>query len=577
MASSNLTVMSPNGHRVVLKVNNNSPLCLGLEEACNQFELESSWFGLKHIKRFLDISSTVRQSGVPNNATLELYKLEKERVTASVRIALLLPDGGRLMGVHPASTCLWEVLSTTEKEGELVTPLCYPGGIPTRVPCLEYAKIKVIGEDELRSRNLKNIGILAGSVVIRYSAVELQDIPKVISEDVVVLKGYNRPVPVPEQPNRHPPSSNPPPFPIHQMTVLGQGISEVDPAFSNLLNTPWSFDLKSEEELKREEERKKPRELFSNPGGWSHEKGPFENVNLGAILTQALIPVVPPEEDYIAQFNQLRAEKTGEPLPQPDEDNPPLVIPAPDPPNIEPITHISPVQRVYEEACPRDTCVFHLDKNEYSDVIPVELDDAFFQPTMSEAAKRQKELEKQNAQLNDSPLTIQTYKKAREVSNLDKYDKTVIRVILPNRLVLQGVFRSGEPVRALVSFIRESLVDPKLKFHLFTTPPKKVIKNGKVTFKEANLIPASNVLLALDETAEGLLLQEDLLDQVATQLEADVKSSKERATVLPTDNIGTVSASSEPAQSRSRTQKGRRQGSGDSKGTGKPKWLKVGK
>ena len=571
--TTNLTLVSQRGHRVVLKVSNNSALCLSLEEACKQFELQTIWHGLKHLKRCLDISTTILQSNLPNNCTLEVYRLEKERVPSSVRIALQLPDGGRLIGVHSASSSLWEVISAAETQGGTTAPLCYPGGDPLMIPCLEYTKIKVIGEEELKTKSLNNLGILSGSAILRYCTVSVQEVPKTIVQDVTVLKAHYMSSHLSQAPDAvlSKPADNEPQargstekavFPSPRTSLFGDQPSE-DPYLSTIMKTPWSFDQQLEEERNRKEKmEKEQRRLFSNPDGWEYDKGPFENMNLQAILTQALIPTVPPEEDFITQFNILHSERTGAEPTQSDYRDPPV--------SVAPAPSSRPLERVYEEACPRDTCVYHLDKNEYSDVNPAEIDDAFFEPSMSEVMMRQSALSQALSQLTDAPLSTHAYKKNQEIPITDRYEKTVIRVVLPGRLVLQGVFGSGEPVRSLVSYIRNCFIDPRIKFHLFTVPPKKVIRNGKVTFKEANLVPACNVYLALDEETEGLLLREEFLDQVSTQLEADVRSAKERGVQLPAANSTPASVAVSHSNER---KKGK--GGMSNREQGKPKWFKL--
>ena len=562
--SAKLTIMSPRGYRVVLKVNTNSALCLPLENACLQFSIEPSWFGLKHQKRCLDVSSTVKQSGIPNNCTLQLYRLDKERVASSVRTALVLPDGTRCTGVHEASVCLWDVLSAAESGGSTI-PLCYPGGAHV-LPCVEYCKVRVIGEEELRTKSLKSLGVMSGSAILRYYTVGLEDIPKTISEDVIVLKAHQFAEASENNYSTQETSAEAVLFPSPQTSVFGNDPSSSDPYISSVIKTPWSFDQKLEEEEKRRKQeyaRQNP-QLFSNPDGWTYDKGPFENVNLQDLLTQALIPVVPPEEDFISQFNLLHSDKTGIPI---DSSSTPLVIPTPIPPTDRMQTS-KPIERVYEEACPRDTCVFHLDMNEYSDVKPAEIDDSFFEPSINEVIGRQSAITHELTQLHDSPLTTHNYKRNQELSKSDKYEQTIIRVVLPNRIVLQGIFRSGEPIKSLVGYIRNCSVDPKAKFHLFTTPPKKIIKNGKVTFKEANLVPACNVYLALEEGEGDFVLKEELLNQVSSQLQADIRSCKERG-------VGAPSATPVYTQTFGSGKVGKTHSKGTNKGM--PKWFKTGK
>ena len=563
--SAKLTIVSPRGYRVVLKVNTNSALFLPLENACLQFGLEPSLFGLKHQKRCLDVSSTVKQSNIPNNCSIELYRLGKERVASSVRTALALPDGTRITGVFECSVCLWDVLSAAESTGS-TTPLCYPGGVHV-LPCIEYCKVRVIGEEELRTKPLKSLGILSGSAILRYSTVGLEDVPKTISEDVIVLRAHQFTETSENNYNSQDTFTEPIPFPSPQTSVFGNDPSFSDPFISSVMKTPWSFDQQLEEEEKRRKQeyaRQNP-QLFSNPDGWEYDKGPFEDINFQNLLTQAIIPIVPPEEDYISQFNVLHSEKTG--IPMDSSSTSPVLMPTPVPPTYR-IQPPKPIERMYEEACPRDTCVFHLDMNEYSDVKPAEIDDSFFEPSINEVMGRQSAISRELAQLHDTPLATQTYKRNQELLKSDKYERTVIRVVLPNRIVLQGIFRSGEPVKSLVGYIRNCSVDPKTKFHLFTTPPKKIIKNGKITFKEANLVPACNVYLTLEEGEEDFLLKEELLNQVSSQLQADVRSSKERGIVAP-------SAAPVYDQTFGNGKVGKTRSKSTNKGV--PKWFKTGK
>lgn len=93
-------------------------------------------------------------------------------------------------------------------------------------------------------------------------------------------------------------------------------------------------------------------------------------------------------------------------------------------------------------------------------------------------------------ELNEAPLLTHAMKDKFRRSN--SYSQTIMRIIFPDRWVLQGVFNIGESgkerwrglwqterewkfyfayflpsiVRMLVLFVREHLADPKVKFHL---------------------------------------------------------------------------------------------------------------
>lgn len=64
---------------------------------------------------------------------------------------------------------------------------------------------------------------------------------------------------------------------------------------------------------------------------------------------------------------------------------------------------------------------------------------------------------------------------------------------------------------------------------LDTTPPKQVLKNGKMTFIEAGFVPAAIVYVGVEsDHAPRPLLSEDSLKQAQSGLEAEVIMSKKR-------------------------------------------------
>ena len=64
----------------------------------------------------MDVTLSVRFSGLPNNAKLELIKAEKSRAEQDVVIALQLETGERHQGTFAPSTTLWSFLLHWENE-----------------------------------------------------------------------------------------------------------------------------------------------------------------------------------------------------------------------------------------------------------------------------------------------------------------------------------------------------------------------------------------------------------------------------------------------------------------------------
>lgn len=57
-------------------------------------------------------------------------------------------------------------------------------------------------------------------------------------------------------------------------------------------------------------------------------------------------------------------------------------------------------------------------------------------------------------------------KTQNQLNILHKYNKCIIRIHFPNRLVLQTVFKSSESVLDVINFIRKYLIDESLDFSL---------------------------------------------------------------------------------------------------------------
>ncbi|XP_011410468.1 PREDICTED: tether containing UBX domain for GLUT4-like [Amphimedon queenslandica] len=240
------------------------------------------------------------------------------------------------------------------------------------------------------------------------------------------------------------------------------------------------------------------------------------------------------------------------------------------------------------DPCSRDTVIYHLDS--VSATPNVEVSDDFFKVTIEDAMKIQHDLRQQVKQLNEAPLLTQAAKEKLKKSS--SYSQTVIRIIFPDQWVLQGVFNTEEPVRALVLFVREHLPNPQVKFHLYTTPPKTVLKSGRLTLSEAGFVPGANIHFGFNEEGGGQgdsspILSADSISQYSSTADkAEVVAQLKRSDSKKDDPSGS-SEDNDPllketgpsteanASNRSAS---RESGQSAASGSGKkiPKWLKLG-
>lgn len=120
----------------------------------------------------------------------------------------------------------------------------------------------------------------------------------------------------------------------------------------------------------------------------------------------------------------------------------------------------------------------------------------------------------QGAQSTDAPMMTKRMRDAAAAEKMSRFRKVLIRVRLPDRVAIQGTFEPKSTVRDVMKFVNAALRDPKaVKFNLFVTPPKTVLKNLDATLWSEGLVPAALVNLGVESgpsTAAELLSDEVL-------------------------------------------------------------------
>lgn len=147
-----------------------------------------------------------------------------------------------------------------------------------------------------------------------------------------------------------------------------------------------------------------------------------------------------------------------------------------------------------------------------------DLPDEFYNVTVEDLNMQLRDL-KSKVERED-PLTTQALRDKRLQEREEAYTHCLIRLHLPDGLVMQARFTAREPLQALFDHVRAQLQDPRLAFTLYTTPPKRVL-DPALPFARAGLCPCSNVRIgfALDEAPPSLLPQ--VLDTVTSVKRAE--------------------------------------------------------
>ncbi|EEH10609.1 conserved hypothetical protein [Histoplasma capsulatum G186AR] len=201
--ASHVVVIDSTARKATVKVTPTKHLTEVLSEACSKLGLDARQYGLKHQKKQIDLSLSIRLSGLSSGARLELVQLS--RSPSVVSVALQLPESeargapnGRLTDKFPSTTTLWHVLRKFEAgvAGNGTTRNLTARGVPSTATgagrlFYESPVIQVVGR-ELSSfgdlqRTLGQLGFNSGSTLLR---LNFRATDKPLEEAMMEIAGY---------------------------------------------------------------------------------------------------------------------------------------------------------------------------------------------------------------------------------------------------------------------------------------------------------------------------------------------------------------------------------------------------
>lgn len=172
------------------------------------------------------------------------------------------------------------------------------------------------------------------------------------------------------------------------------------------------------------------------------------------------------------------------------------------------------------------------------------------------------------AKKEDKYLKTRKIREAEQAARRSRLTKTVIRVRFPDDHTLEATFHPSEPIQSIFDLVKRVMARPEFPFYLYTTPPKKLIKDISQDFFAAGFVPGAIVFFSYDlpkedEANSGPFLQEDLmslkgLDELLIEPKPEPKDE-------PTQAAQAASADGSVAQEKKPVDKK----------TIKPKWLKM--
>ncbi|XP_072795979.1 tether containing UBX domain for GLUT4 isoform X3 [Vicugna pacos] len=506
-----VSVLAPNGRRHTVKVTPSTVLLQVLEDTCRRQDFNPNEYDLKFQRNVLDLSLQWRFANLPNNAKLEMVPISRSREgpETMVRIALQLDDGSRLQDTFCSGQTLWELLShfAQIREGSWCHGPSPGGGLSAGVKntaaaapappgpwpghrhreCLEqpceaspvcvYMRGEVTGRAALQSTTLQSLGLTGGSAIIRFAMKRCDSAGKQEpGPSWSKSPGSLMPSTEAEQ------AASGPRLPLNSAGLSQGDVSHQDETAS--LGAGLT-DAQTEQILKEPS----PAPFVPFSGGGQRLGGPSGSAR-PLMSSSAKLP-----KSFSSPAGPSKPKKSRpgqEPQPEPE----------PEPP------------------VDRDPVVCHPDLEVLLQAWPSELPDEFFEVTVDDVRRRLAQLKSERKRLEEAPLVTRAFREAQMKEKLQRYPKVVLRVLFPDRHVLQGCFRPSETVGDLRDFVRSHLGDPELPFHLFIAPPKTILDDHMLTLFQANLFPAALVHFGPEEPT-GTYLEPRLLEHTISPSAAD--------------------------------------------------------
>lgn len=108
---------------------------------------------------------------------------------------------------------------------------------------------------------------------------------------------------------------------------------------------------------------------------------------------------------------------------------------------------------------------------ETADAVPSEdLPDDFFDLTIDDARKILRDVKKRRFEMDNTMLKTAALRNLEEskkqMRQLNRYKKAIIRIQFPDRTVLQGTFAPSDKVSEVMDFVREYLDNKHLDFYV---------------------------------------------------------------------------------------------------------------
>ncbi|XP_020043442.1 tether containing UBX domain for GLUT4 isoform X3 [Castor canadensis] len=410
-----------------------------LEDTCRRQDFNPSEYDLKFQRTVLDLSLQWRFANLPNNAKLEMVPASRSRQGPEnrVRIALQLDDGSRLQDTFCSGQTLWELLSHFAQTREC---LQQPG---EATPVCVYMRDEVTGGAALQSTTLQSLGLTGGGATIRFVMKPCDSMNK---QDPVTSRSK-----IPGSPTcsvSADQASAGPLLPLSSGELSRGDLSHQGDTGTTTGTCLGGSPKPVDAQAKRSAKESAPAPFVPFSGGGQRLGGPSGS-SKPPMSPSAKSP------EFLSSPGGPSKPKKSKPGEEPQQDP--------------------------EPSMDRDPVVCHPDLEDLLQAWPAELPDEFFEVTVDDVRRRLAQLKSERKRLEEAPLVTKAFREAQMKEKLERYPKAALRILFPDRYILQGFFRPSETVGDLREFVRSHLGNPELSFHLFIAPPKTILDDHTLT------------------------------------------------------------------------------------------------
>jgi len=491
--SQKVIVLCPNGRRQTVPVTPNTSILHIQELVCTKQGFDMATHRLVHHNKPIDPSNTVRFSGLPNQAQLELEECEASTSqNVNVSVCLQLPSGERLVEDFPNTSTLdlvktrWADKIGLPEQGE--------------EPVMVYMRREIVGS-ELATTSIRTLGLIQGKGLLRFffkKPETLKDQANVSHVMKVPMKPQKSKESTPEvevepeKPKEKTPEMEKPKETIPEM----EKPKEPTPKVESKSNGNMNYLQQAKDELKLAKE---------------------QNVSMqhnNEVQTAAIQPTQSSQPSN--QPMDIDVPEPSEPIAGPSRENPD----SPDStPYIEPMVNfVGPANDALVFSSAEDSPAFR------------DLDDDFFNLKITDVKVLNRDLKAAAKNTDEGgPLMTAAMRKAQEegakLALLNRYHHAVLRIqFSSSRLVVQGVFSPGSTVQDVLDWLAPLLNHPS-GGELYTAPPRTTLPSTS-TLLDLGLLPAA--LVHYSSPAPGPILSEAVTESLSNAAGANMAAAKYR-------------------------------------------------